>query len=189
MNEFELYIKKVGDYHGHVCFGIAMGTKMTLAAMRYLGLDPAVKNKNLIVYAEIDRCMTDAIMVISGCTLGHRSLKYADYGKFAATFVNLTNNNAIRVTIKESCEINGSPQEVIEKMAKLLDDQVVNIQPVRVNISEFDLPGFPKKREHCGVCGERIMDGREVNVEGKLICRACANGKYYVELTHKANGI
>jgi formylmethanofuran dehydrogenase subunit E len=65
MNEFENYVKKVGDYHGHVCFGIAMGTKMTLAAMNYLGLDPKVKNKNLIVYAEIDRCMTDAIQVIT----------------------------------------------------------------------------------------------------------------------------
>jgi formylmethanofuran dehydrogenase subunit E len=54
MSEFETYVKRVGDYHGHVCFGIAMGTKMTLAAMKYHGLDPAVKNKNLIVYAEID---------------------------------------------------------------------------------------------------------------------------------------
>ena len=87
MNEFETYVKKVGDYHGHVCFGIAMGTKMSLAAMKYLDLDPNVKNKNLIVYAEIDRCMTDAIQVITGCTLGHRTLKDVDYGKFAATFV------------------------------------------------------------------------------------------------------
>ena len=61
MNEFETYVKTVGDYHGHVCFGIAMGTKMTLAAMNYQGLDPNVKNKNLIVYSKIDRCMTDAI--------------------------------------------------------------------------------------------------------------------------------
>ena len=62
---------------------------MTLAAMKALGMDPAVKNKNLIVYAEIDRCMTDAVQVITGCSLGHRSLKYIDYGKFAATFVDL----------------------------------------------------------------------------------------------------
>ena len=181
MNEFEMYVKKVGDYHGHVCFGIAMGTKMTLAALRHLGLDPAVKNKNLIVYAEIDRCATDAIQVISGCTLGHRTLKYMDYGKFAATFVNLTTNQAVRATIKESCEIKGTPEEVVQKMAQLPENEVVNLQKVKVDISEFDLPGFPKKREQCSVCGERIMDGREITSDGKLLCRACANGKYYTE--------
>jgi formylmethanofuran dehydrogenase subunit E len=187
MNEFETYVKKVGDYHGHVCFGIAMGTKMSLAAMKYLGLDPEAKSKNLIVYAEIDRCMTDAIQVITGCTLGHRTLKYVDYGKFAATFVNLRNNQAIRVTIRESCEIKGTPEDVVGKMATLPENEVVDIQPVKVNISEFDLPGFPKKREDCYVCGERVMDGREVNVDGKLLCRACANGKYYevLDAAHK----
>ncbi len=148
MNEFETYVKKVGDYHSHVCFGIAMGSKMTLAAMNYLGLDPKVKNKTLIVYAEIDRCMTDAIQVITGCTLGHRTLKYVDYGKFAATFVDLTSGKAVRLTIKESCEIKGFPEQVVEKMAQLPEKEVVNIQEVEVKIQETDLPGLPKKREH-----------------------------------------
>jgi formylmethanofuran dehydrogenase subunit E len=129
--------------------------------------------------------MTDAIQVISGCTLGHRTLKYVDYGKFAATFVNLTTNKAIRITIRESCEIKGTPQEVMEKMAKLPDKEVVHIQEVAVNIAERDLPGLPKKREYCTVCGERIMDGREVDSDGKMLCRACANGKYYIEIGRK----
>ena len=49
----------------------------------------------MIVYAEIDRCMTDAVQVITGCSLGHRSLKYIDYGKFAATFVNTDTGRAL----------------------------------------------------------------------------------------------
>jgi len=100
-----------------------------------MGLDPAVKNKNLIVYTEIDPCATDAIQVISGCTLGHRTLKYMDYGEFAATFVNLSNNEALRVTMKESWEIRGTPEELINKMAALHEDEVVNFQKVKVNIS------------------------------------------------------
>ncbi len=182
-NEFRKYVKEVGDYHGHICFGIAMGTKMALAAMKYFELDLQAKNKNLIVYAEIDRCMTDALQVITGCTLGHRTLKYVDYGKFAATFVNLTSGKAIRITIKESFEIKGSPDEVVEKMAVTPETQIVNIQKVEVKIPETDLPGLPKKRENCSKCGERIMDGREVYRENKILCRACANGKYYIELT------
>lgn len=147
-----------------------------------MGLDPQAKNKNLIVYAEIDRCMTDALQVITGCTLGHRTLKYVDYGKFAATFADLTSGKAIRVTIKESFEIKGSPEKVVEKMAKTPESQIVNIQPVEVKIPEIDLPGLPKKREACSQCSERIMDGREVNRDNKILCRACANGKYYIEL-------
>lgn len=184
-NEFRKYVKQVGDYHGHICFGITMGTKMTLAAMRYLGLDPQVKNKNLIVYTEIDRCCTDAIQVITGCSLGHRNLKYVDYGKFAATFVNTTNNQAIRATIKESCEIKGSPEDIVEKMAKTPENEIVNIQKVTVNIPEMDLPGLPKKRETCSKCGERVMDGREVIIGNKVLCKACANGKYYTEIKEK----
>lgn len=67
-------------------------------------------------------------------------------------------------------------------MAKTPDDQIVNIQHVDVKIPLEDLPGLPKKREKCSQCSERIMDGREVNRDNKILCRACANGKYYNEL-------
>jgi len=181
MDNFEFYLKKAGDYHGHICAGIALGTKMTLAAMKALGLDPAVKNKNLIVYAEIDRCMTDAVQVITGCSLGHRSLKYVDYGKFAATYVNQDTGKALRASIKESFDSNGPIEEVSRIIARTPDSDMVNLQEVTVNIAETDLPGFPREKASCAVCGERIMDGREVKTGGRTLCRACANGKYYSE--------
>jgi formylmethanofuran dehydrogenase subunit E len=99
-----------------------------------------------------------------------------DYGKFAATFVNLTSGKAVRATINESCEIKGTPEQVVEKMARLPENEVVNIQEVEVKIQETDLPGLPKKREQCAQCGERIMDGHEVTRNNVILCRACANG-------------
>jgi len=36
MSEFEVYLKKAGDFHGHICAGIALGTRISLAAMRAL---------------------------------------------------------------------------------------------------------------------------------------------------------
>jgi formylmethanofuran dehydrogenase subunit E len=179
MNDFESYLKKAGDYHGHVCAGIALGTKMTLAAMKALGMDPGIKNKNLIVYAEIDRCMTDAVQVITGCTLGHRSLKHIDYGKFAATFVNLNTGKALRASIKESFDSTGPIEEVSRMISQTPDKEMVILKEVKVNISENDLPGPPKHRAYCAICGERIMDNREVSFGNKIICRACAKGKYY----------
>jgi formylmethanofuran dehydrogenase subunit E len=181
VNDFEIYLKKAGDYHGHVCAGIALGTKMTLAAMQALGMDPGVKNKNLIVYAEIDRCMTDAVQVITGCSLGHRSLKYVDYGKFAATFVNLETGKALRASIKESFKSDGPIEEVSRIISSTPDNDMVILREVKINIPETDLPGHPKKRAYCSICEERVMDGREAARDGKVMCRGCANGKYYRE--------
>jgi formylmethanofuran dehydrogenase subunit E len=181
MDNFEFYLKKAGDYHGHVCSGIALGTRMTLAAMRKLDLDPQKKNKNLIVYVEIDRCMTDAVQAITGCSLGHRSLKYIDYGKFAATFVNLDTGKAFRATIKESFNSSGPIEEICATIARIPEDELVNLEEVKIEIPETDLPGSPRKKAYCSSCGERVMDGREVARSNAAFCRACANGKYYQE--------
>jgi formylmethanofuran dehydrogenase subunit E len=179
--DFEYYLKKAGDFHGHLCGGIVLGTKMTLAALKTLGMDPGVKNKNLIVFVEVDRCMTDAVQAITGCSVGHRSLKHIDYGKFAATFVNLETKKALRATIKESFDSHGPIDEVIKKVAAAPDAELVILQEVKVDIPETDLPGNPTQRAYCSTCGERVMDGRDVKRGDKVLCRACANGKYYVE--------
>ncbi len=185
MKDFEFYLKKAGDYHGHICPGIALGTKMTLAAMKALELDPDVKNKNLIVYVEVDRCMTDAVQAITGCSLGHRSLKYTDYGKFAAAFINLDTGKALRASIRESFNSSGPIEEVCWVIAQTADSDLVVLQKVKISIPDMDLPGPPKHKSFCTNCGERIMDGREIIRNGKPICRACANDKYpkyYCEL-------
>jgi formylmethanofuran dehydrogenase subunit E len=179
MSDFEVYLKKAGDAHGHVCAGIALGTKISLAAMKALGLKPGVKNKSLIVYAEIDRCMTDAVQTITGCSLGHRSLKYIDYGKFAATFVNLDTGKAVRTTVKEHFSNEDSIEETLKKISRIPDSELVTLQEVIVTIPETDLPGPPKKKAVCASCGERIVDGREVSKDSKVLCRACAYGGYY----------
>lgn len=179
MKEFEYYLKKAGDFHGHVCGGIALGTKMTLAAMKALGMDPDVKNKNLLVYVEVDRCMTDAVQVITGCSLGHRSLKYIDYGKFAAVFVNLSTGQALRATIREDFDSKGPVEEVCRLISEIPDNDLVILQEVQVDIPETDIPGKPRQKAYCSVCGERVVDGREVYRECQALCQACAGNRYY----------
>ena len=179
MSDFDFYLKKAGDFHGHVCAGIALGTRISLAAMRELGLKPGVKNKNLIVYAEIDRCMTDAVQSVTGCSLGHRSLKYTDYGRFAATFVNLDTGRAVRATVKEHFPNEATLEATLEKLSRIPDSELITMQEVTVDIPETDLPGRPRREAVCAACGERVVDGREVIQGDKVICRACAGGAYY----------
>ncbi|MFA5308933.1 MAG: FmdE family protein [Dehalococcoidales bacterium] len=182
MSEFDIFLKKAGDFHGHICAGIALGTRISLAAMRELGLTAGVKTKSLIVYTEIDRCMTDAVQMVTGCSLGRRSLKHMDYGKFAATFVNLDTGRAVRGTVKETFSNEDTIEETLKKLAGMPDSELVTLQEVTVDIPETDRPGLPVTKAECATCGERIMDGREVKKGGKTLCRACAGASYYREV-------
>ena len=99
--DLDLLLQKAKAFHGEICAGIVLGTRMTMIGMRELGMNPMEKNRNLIVYVEIDRCIADAIQAITGCSLGHRTLKYRPYGKFAATYVDLKTGSAVRVNVLE----------------------------------------------------------------------------------------
>jgi len=176
---FYSYLEKAAKFHGHACVGTAMGTKITLAALKALDLDPQQKTRDLIVYAEIDRCMTDSVQAITGCSLGRRSLKHVDYGKFAATFVNIATGKAVRATIKEDFPTKGPKEEVIQSIATTSYQDMVILQEVQIEIAETDLPGPPREKAVCAACGERVMDARSIIRNGATFCKACADGAYY----------
>ncbi len=188
MDDFEYFVEKVEKFHGHVCAGIALGTKITLAAMDALGFSPHQEHKDLIVYTEIDRCMTDALQAITGCSLGHRSLKYVNYGKFAATFVNITTGKAVRATVKEHFKSEGQKGEILKAISQIPDDKLVTLQEVEVDIPECDLPGPSVDRAICSVCGERVMDGRAIQRGSTALCKACAGEAYYRLIIHNKKG-
>jgi formylmethanofuran dehydrogenase subunit E len=179
MDEFEVFFKQAAEYHGHACAGIALGTKITLAALRYLGLAPGVRHKNLIVFVEVDRCMADAVQFISRCTLGHRTLKFVDYGKFGASFLNSETGRAVRATVRESFDSSGPIEQVAVKIGSLADAELVILEDIAIEIPPGDMPGHTHSRAICAKCGERVMDGREVVKEGRTLCRACAGNRYY----------
>ena len=199
MDEYETFLKKAKKLHGGVCAGVVMGIMMSLAAMRELGMDPAEQNKDLIVHVEIDRCMTDGVQAVTGCTLGHRNLKYNDYGKFVATFVNMTTRKAIRVSARDdTCEScfgfwswaenlfkgNGeykplpTPEDMeegVEIVSWMPEEELLVLEEVPFKIPENDIPGFPKHITECEICGEHVMDSKELLLDNKIICGSCAS--------------
>src|ERR1700689_51459 len=90
--------------HGHLCAGQVLGVRMAMLGCRRLGIaEPrGTDRKRLVTYVEIDRCATDAIGVVTGCRLGKRALKFRDWGKMAATFVDLATGRAVRIAARES---------------------------------------------------------------------------------------
>jgi formylmethanofuran dehydrogenase subunit E len=176
--------------HGHMCAGQVLGLRMALCGVKLLGLeDPAGKDhKRLVTFVEIDRCVTDAIPVVTGCRLGKRALKLRDFGKVAATFCDLRDNRAVRVVARESAreraremypEIESRNQQQMRAYRELPDPELFDIQWVRVAISPEDLPGYKAPRVVCAQCGEAVSFKREVARAGRALCRACAGERYY----------
>lgn len=189
MSDFETLLQKGKAFHGGICPGIVLGTRMTMAGLRELGLNPMEKSHDLIVYVEIDRCAADAIQAVTGCSLGHRTLKFRDNGKFAATYVDTATGQAVRVSVIEKSNrgrdqpnVKEAMKEAVIKLSNAPEEEILRVTRVKVEIPEEDLPGFPRHKVICSRCGEQVMDSREVLVEGKPLCKSCANGSYFTVL-------
>lgn len=191
MKSLEEYLALAEKAHGHMCAGQVLGVRLAMYGLRELGIDDPVRDrKRLITYVEIDRCATDAVALVTGCRLGKRALKFLDWGKVAATFVDLQTGRAVRVVAKESSKqaaLKMFPElpkeEGQQKAYRLLsDDQLFTRQNVRVEIRPQDLPGYKGPRVVCEECGEGINFHREVEIGGRTLCRGCAGERYYEPL-------
>ncbi len=191
--EFEKLLEESVKTHGHLCPGQVLGVRMSMLGLKLADIsDPKGKDrKKFIVYVEIDRCATDAIQSVTGCSLGKRSLKFLDFGKMAATYVNLETDKAVRVLAREDSknkaknyypDIEDKYKCQLEAYKVMPDKELFEWTNVKVVIPEEDMPGRPKRRIKCEKCGEFVQDTRDVSVDDTLLCKACANGTYYIKL-------
>src|SRR5437660_2622327 len=106
MLSLDEYLREAEKAHGHLCAGQVLGVRLAMLGLEKLGIEDPRSNKEhrkrLVTFVEIDRCATDAVAVVTGCRLGKRALKFRDWGKVAATFVDLQTGRAVRVAAKES---------------------------------------------------------------------------------------
>jgi formylmethanofuran dehydrogenase subunit E len=191
MKTLEEYLDLAAATHGHICAGQVLGVRLAMLGLRELGIeDPVRDRKRLVTYVEIDRCVTDAVALVAGCRLGKRALKFFDWGKVAATFVDLQTGRAVRIVAREDSKKRaGEMFPALEKeqgqqqaYRVLADEELFEKQPVRVEILPEDLPGFKGPRVVCEACGEGINFKREVVSNGRTLCRACAGPRYYQAL-------
>ena len=166
-------------FHGHLCHGMVMGVRMARYGCRQLGIDDPRSYRDLIVYVEMDRCASDAVSVVCGVTLGRRRLKWMDYGKLAATFLDLGTGRAVRLAPQPDVPYGPHDVNPVEFWKDWSDDALFSCTPVTVDIPEEDKPGRPVRKVQCEQCGETVNDGREVAKVGRTLCKACAGGAYY----------
>lgn len=171
--------------HGHMCPGQILGVRMAMLGLRRLGIeDPTgADRKRLVTYVEIDRCATDAISVVTGCRLGKRTLKFRDWGKMAATFVDLEAGRAIRVVASEGSrdlarqlfpDVEPAKRQQMRAYRELSDEQLFEERWVKVRIGPAELPGFKGERVTCSRCGESVNFGRIEERGEERLCLSCA---------------
>ena len=196
MKSLDEYLHDAEQAHGHLCAGQVLGVRLAMLGLARLGIDPRGKRedrKRLVTFVEIDRCATDAVAVVTVCRLGKRALKFRDWGKVAATFVDVSTGKAIRVAAKESSktlarqmhpELEDKNQQQMLAYREIPDDDLFTTQWVKVELPPEEFPGYKGERIVCAACGEGINFRREVRRDGKTLCRACANSddRYYEPL-------
>src|SRR6516165_9885063 len=159
MKSLEEYLKLAAVAHGHLCAGQVLGVRLAMLGLKELGnVDPIAEPKRLVTYVEIDRCVTDAVALVANCRLGKRALKFRDWGKMAATFVDVQSGKAVRVAARESSKLLARKMHAYREMT---DEQLFSHQWVRVDLPDEELPGYKGERVVCAECGEGIAFRRE----------------------------
>src|SRR3979490_2937230 len=179
------YLREAETAHGHLCAGQVLGVRLAMLGLEKLGIeDPRGKDrKRLVTFIEIDRCATDAIAVVTGCRLGKRAIKFRDWGKMAATFVDLSaplqpdsdtpTYKALRIAALESSKqrardlypaIENKNQQQMLAYRELPDADLFSEQWVQVSLPPREMPGYKSPRIACDHCGEGINYDRETVV-------------------------
>ena len=173
MQTFEALLGEAEVAHGHLCAGQILGVRMAMLGCQRLGIDDpkGIDRKRLVTFVEIDRCATDAIGVVTGCRLGKRALKFRDWGKMAATFLDLSTGRAIRIAALESSKQRArelypdvEPKNKQQMLAyrEMPDADLFAEEWVQVSMHARELPGYKSERIACVVCGEGINYDRQI---------------------------
>ncbi len=188
MPTLEEFLQISADLHHHLCPRQVLGVRMGMLAGRLLDLALPQKDKHLLTIVETDGCATDGIAIATGCWTGKRTMRILDFGKIAATFVDTRTERAVRIVpsaITRKRAKDYAPEAKNRWEAYLLgyqrmpEKELLDIQEVTLTFSLEKLLSRDGYRVNCGICGEEIINEREVVRAGLIICRACAGEHYY----------
>lgn len=103
MTLFEELLKQSAQLHKHLCPRQVLRVRMGLFAADLLGLKVPQKSKRLLTIMETDGCGADGVSVATNCWVGRRTMRIEDYGKMAATFVDIKTETAVRIHSHPNC--------------------------------------------------------------------------------------
>ncbi len=174
--------------HSHLCPRQVLGVRMGLAGLVAVGVEAPVTIRMSLIIIETGGCFADGIRVATGATVGHRTLRVEDLGKIAATFTNLKTETSVRlapkqdVRTKASKYVSDEPRHYFAQLngyQVMPDEELFSFQRVELHVPASQIISRQNARAKCVVCGEEVINEREILIEGKVLCQTCAYGGYY----------
>lgn len=188
MSDLQALLDRSSSRHSHLCPRQVLGVRIALAGAAALSMDVPRKDKRLLVIVESDGCFSDGVEVVTGATMGHRTLRLEDYGKMAATFIDVKSERAVRVApsldVRERAYAY-APGERRHYFAQLTgyqampDHELLTVQEVTLTTPVAVIVSRPVVRINCDRCDEEIVNERELLVDGETLCQQCAGPGYY----------
>lgn len=188
MKEIQTFLDHASSLHNHLCPRQVLGIRIGMYAAELLQLELPQTDKRLFTFVETDGCFADGVAVATGCWLGHRTMRLMDYGKVAAAFYDTVSERAFRIWPHPDARRTAvcfAPDAQDHWHSQLVAYQIMPTNvllcaaEVHLNISMQALISRPGIRTTCAVCGEEILNDRQVTINGQILCQPCADGGYY----------
>ncbi len=163
-------------FHGHSCPGLAIGYRMTRAAL--VALETArASDEQLVAIVENDACGVDAVQVVAGCSFGKGNLLFRDYGKLVYTFFSRAAGRGVRVLGHRRGMPAGLEDDREARTRWILTAPEADV----VSCTEVTIDEPARARVFhsvpCATCGESVMETRLREVKGRPLCIPCAEAR------------
>ena len=187
-------LKKIIDFHGHLCPELTIGAKACEYAQKLL-FENREPDGGISIVAENCTSALDAIQVLLGATAGNQRLKIMDFGKHNYTFSFKNEQNGFRLSLRRQCygdedEYRRLEEKIVKDQVTL--DEVVHFQKLLDNrvkqllsVSPEDLfdveriETIPHLTEmatsylSCCQCEQQVLRSRTIDFRGKIYCIPC----------------
>lgn len=186
--KMEALLEVSAEMHRHLCPRQILGVRMGMLAGDVLGMELPQKRKNLFVFMEADGCGADGVSVATNAWVGRRTMRIEDYGKVAATFVNVRSGQAIRIAPKSDVREQAKAWvpnaktkwfAYMDAYKEMPDEMMFNVQPVKLRVSLKQIISRANVKAICDGCQEEILNERELFRSGQVLCKSCAGEGYY----------
>ncbi len=172
--------------HRRLCPRQVLGVRMARFACIQLGIDPEIQHKRIFVYMENGHCVADGVIAVTYASPTNQLMQLLPYGKMAATFISLETGQALRVRehpesrqagIRFAPDASSPWAAQLQAYQIMPDELLLSWQPVELLAPLPKISG--KHKVICAHCGDHVHEHCEVQLDGLVLCKACADGAYY----------
>ena len=180
---FEEFLELTQKFHGYPAPGVLVGAKMVAIAMKRM---PAGVLFDAV--CETEKCLPDAVQLLTPCTWGNGWLRVVPLGRYALTLYDKNNGRGIRVYV-DPAQVEAYPEtrywfygikpkrkdktDLLLQEIRQAQGRLYGVQDVRVR-PEFMKKNPSDRHAICPECGEAYPAGHGP------VCRGCRSETGYL---------